>query len=171
VLRRHLLFFVTGALLALAVVLVVRAGDDGSATGSAVSTSTSPSAAGSAGTVSRSVRLRSHRHVLRGHHPTETSSTKAPATAGAAAGGTGGSARPGGGGAGTEPSPGIGTVPHDPAATVPDDSTETVPGDGGQTTEPPADPQTSTGTATPPAESGAGVTIPNPATPDASVAP
>jgi hypothetical protein len=168
VLRRHLLFFVTGALLALAVVLVVRAGDDGSAAGSAVSTSTSPSAVTS---VARSVRLRSHRHVLRGHHRTGTSSTKAPATAGAAVGPTGGSARPSSGGAGTEPSPGIGTVPREPTATVPDDSTQTVPGDGGQTTEPPSDPQTSTGAATPPVDSSAGVTIPNPATPDASVAP
>jgi hypothetical protein len=43
---------------------------------------------------------------------------------------------------------------------VPDDTTETVPEASEQPTAPPADPSTSTG-----------VTIPNPATPDASVSP
>ena len=101
----------------------------------------------------------------------EGSSATSPSKASsppALARGTGGPARPGPGGAAPEPSPATGTVP---AATVPEDTTETVPG-GGQTTEPPPDPGTSTGAATPPADSSTGgVTIPNPATPDASVSP
>jgi hypothetical protein len=176
VLRRHLLFFFTGARLALAVVLVVRAGDDESAAGSAGragsgSATTSTSAAGAAGTTSRSVRLRSHRRPLQGHRGAGSAATSPPSKAEAApARGTGGAARPGPGGAGTEPSPGTGTIP---ATTVPDDSTETVPDAGDQTAGPPSDPGTTTGAVTQPADSSAdGVaTIPNPATPDTSVAP
>ncbi len=87
--------------------------------------------------------------------------------------GTGGAARPAPGGKGIEPSPGTAAAP---AKTVPDDTTETVPGDGGQTTEPAAPTGTSTGTTggsanQPPPDPSVGVTIPNPATPDASVAP
>lgn len=168
-LRRHLLFFVTGALLALAAVLIVRAGDDGSAAGSAGRPGSGSTSTLTVSPVPRSVQLRTHRRVLRGHRRAASSAPSSkvtgPATPPRA---TGGSARPSTGGAGTEPRPGTGTVP---ASTVPGDTTETVPGDGGQTTEPPAGTGTSTGAGTPPPEPSAGVTIPNPATPDASVNP
>jgi hypothetical protein len=166
VLRRHLLFFVTGALLALAAVLVVRAGDDGPSA-SAV-TATTPAAT----PVARSVRLRTHRRAPHGHHKSATATappSKAPARGSAASGSTGatgGGARPGPAGSGIEPSPGTGTVPDDdPTGTVPDGGpTGTVP-DGGTGTVPDRGDQT----AQSPADGSAGVTIPNPATPDASV--
>ena len=176
-LGRHLLFFLIGALLALAAVSIVRAGDDGAAAGSAGRVGSEPTSTSTpaATALPRSVRLRTHRGALRGHRREGASATSSKAVAPATpVRGTGGAARPASGGAGIEPSPGTAAAP---SATVPDDTTETVPGDGNsQTTEPAAPTGASTGATgggadPPPPEPSAGVTIPNPATPDASVNP
>jgi len=162
--RRNLLFFVTGALLALAAVLLVRSADDGTATPPA-QTATTPAQQEAARRV-RSVRLaRQHR----AHRTRHTTSTTPAATGADRPGTTAGAAVP------RAPARGAptktATVPQDdepPASTEPDDPTATDPGTdapGGDTTG------DGDGTTTPGDSGNPGVTIPNPATPDASVGP
>ena len=151
--RRNLLFFITGGLLALAAVLLIRSGDDGPGASAARTTPDAPALVGTS-TSPRSVRLRPHRRPQR-HRPRAA----APRTAAPA--------RPAGPATGT--AAGRGAAPHPAARTT----TQTTPPTTGDS---PAD--TSTTPAPPPADGPAGttpqgaqpVTIPNQATPDASVA-
>jgi hypothetical protein len=174
--RRNLLFFATGALVALAVVLLVREGDDAPAQRSGVAATTRTAAETAAPAPTRSVKLHGAHPRLRGHKGASATGGGAAATttgqAGAAAPRPGGTSaapvphRSGAGGRATRTTP-TPTVPADPAPADPAPD-QGATGDAGQTTEPaaPADPATGGDDA---ATGGAGVTIPNPATPDASV--
>jgi hypothetical protein len=160
VMRRNLLCFVTGAVVTLAVVLLVRSGNDRPQPSAA---STPPAATTAAGEPTPNVKLRGHHASPHGHRGAST-------TAGASAPSAGGAttshaaATPA-----SKPSKPRGT---DTTPTVPQDDTPTVPDDG---TTPPTD----TGTTPPAGDDGSGasatpntdppVTIPNQSTPDSSV--
>ncbi|QEC47167.1 hypothetical protein FSW04_05895 [Baekduia soli] len=156
--RRNLLAFLVGAAATLAVVLATR--PDAGAPASAPATATVRTAPQAA----RAVRLPRHRDRLR-HRRTSTGAMGTPDRATAAV------PAPPARGAGAAPrtTPRPSTTPATTPATVPSG------GDGGTgttTTGPPDGPATtpsSQGAATTP--QGGTLTIPNPATPDASVGP
>lgn len=179
--RRNLLCFVTGALLALAVVLLMREGDDGTPNARAVTNP--PAATATTSTTPRSVRLFRQEHPARRRHPTATSSGAPTATGTTAATGqpTAGTARIAPSGTTkrrstptkTTPADDVALPTDDPAATDPSADTGSGDATGGQTTTPaPTDSSATTGTGDQTASDAtgnSGVTIPNPATPDTSV--
>jgi hypothetical protein len=164
--RRNLLAFLAGALIALAAVLIARSPDGGTDPAGAVSTSPGQAPSGV-----RAVRLpRAPARHHRRRAPAPASGTPDRATA----------ASPAPSQSGTPASSGPpARGPSVPPTTTPAPPVDTVPTDGGGTTTTPADGAGSgsgagTGTGTPntPGTSTgpSGVTtIPNPATPDASV--
>ncbi|MDX6727041.1 MAG: hypothetical protein QOK49_1846 [Baekduia sp.] len=158
--RRNLLFFLTGALLALAAVLVLRSGDAG------------PPAQPAAATVQKvgDRAVRSVRVIPR--TPTRHRRKRASAPGGSAPATT--PAAPAQRATGPAPTPATRAraTPAQPATTpAPTLPADTVPGEGGggaQTTPAPT-PTPSDQTATTGGNGGGAVTIPNQATPDASV--
>jgi hypothetical protein len=157
--RRNLLAFLAGALIALAVVLITRSPGGGTDPAAAVSTTPGQAASGV-----RAVRLpRAPARHHRRRAPAPASGTPDRATA----------ASPAPSQSGTPASSGPpARGPSVPPTTTPAPPVDTVPTDGGGTATTPADGTgTSTGTGTPGTSTGpSGVTtIPNPATPDASV--
>jgi hypothetical protein len=189
-LRRNLLCFVTGALIALAVVLVLRERGDGTPGAAAVETPALVRTTATTAAIARDTRLHggakwrpSGRRKARGGggsaggaEQRSSSATPERAAAAAASAGTKRPTRT------TTPSEDEarsddgGDLPpaEDPGATEPDAGAGAGAGDtSGQPTEPTApssDTSGSTGATTPSgATGGSGVTIPNPATPDASI--
>lgn len=155
--RRNLLAFLAGALIALAVVLITRSPGGGTDPAAAVSTTPGQAASGV-----RAVRL--PRAPARHHRPRASApASGTPDRATAAAPAPAQSRTPASSG---RPAPG----PSVPTTTTPAPPVETVPTDGGGTATTPGDGAAS-GTGTPGTSTGpSGVTtIPNPATPDASV--
>lgn len=188
-LRRNLLCFVTGALIALAAVLVIREGSDGTpeagATGAPARVGTETTAAPA---VARSVRLRT-KHVSPGHGRSRAAQGSDGGGGGAARAGDATGASSGGTTADGAASSATTKPRAHPSRTTPDDPTDPTAadpssdtggsgggdgGDGGQATDPssptsPAGDGSSGVDDTSGATGSSGVTIPNPATPDASV--
>jgi hypothetical protein len=170
VLRRNLLFFVTGALVALAAVLAVRAGDDGRTAAGPAPAATTPATTQRQAPIARSVKLRRER-TRRDRAARRGAGATGGGAAAVTARGTGRSPAGRGGGS-SGPSRTTETTPADPAGAPPADAgpeeTPGAPGDGATATEPaPGDAGTGSGDA--PVDGGTSVTLPNPATPDASV--
>lgn len=155
--RRNVLCFVTGALVALAVVLLVRSGG-GHGTGAhpsaARTTATTPVLVGGA---PRSLKLHTQRRPRR-HRTTAKRSARSATTA---THGTRTPPAPAASGSAHPPTPTHTAPAPAPTQTTPadDGSADAAPPDGAGAQTPPTGEGTSTGS----------VTIPNPATPDASV--
>ncbi|WP_051223428.1 hypothetical protein [Conexibacter woesei] len=165
----------TGAVVTLAVVLLVRSGRNAPQPDAA--SAPSPAAVTTAAREpAPNVKLRGHHFSPHGHHAqgggaTTSSTTSTASSSGAAtpahrAASTRRPSSSGGGGSATTP-----TVPGDDTPTVPDDTTP--PTDTGTTPAVPSDDGSGSAATTTPqtdsAQPDSGVTIPNQATPDGSV--